>query len=344
MELVLEPLEHVGENPFGFGHGKPTQGQGGTGDPVAGEQGRCFGRCQSQPAEGLANGGPLGRSDVAEQQVLVWGEPHLQFVSVHEVPQPRFELSRETAAQHGQAHKPQLLVLAMPTQVVLELCLGFLAQALDGMGEIIGLQFCFEPGHPPVMDQVFHPSVATLLAVAEIPLQGEDGLHQIEHVPIGHIAEGIGGAGKGFFLVVGAAHAAPHVHIAAHGPALGIAEQHQPDVLGQQVHGVIAGHRDGHLELAGQVGVAIEGLLAITTEDTALLLALLHLLDRCTRFDSVAEFAINPEIQVGAFGGLGGQEIGNLVSQVAGRRIATVLEWGCRGHHVAVDVATGSKG
>ena len=101
------------------------------------------------------------------------------------------------------------------------------------------------------MDQVLHPGMATLLAVAEIPLQGEDRLHQIEHVLVGHIAEGIGGAGKGFFLVVGAAHAAPHVHIAAHGPALGIAEQHQPDVLGQQVHGVIAGHRDGHLELAG---------------------------------------------------------------------------------------------
>ena len=96
-----------------------------------------------------------------------------------------------------------------------------------------------------------------LLAIAMISLQSHNRLHQIEHLAIGHIAQRIGGAGKGFFFVMGTAHAATHIDIAALGSTGGIAEQHQADVLGEQIHRVVPRHRYRHLELARQVSGAI---------------------------------------------------------------------------------------
>ena len=186
--------------------------------------------------------------------------------------------------------------------------------------------------------------MAPLLAIAVVPLHRRNRLHQIEHMLGGHIAQGIGRAGEGFLLVVGAAHAAAHVHIAAAQLAVGIGEGHQADVLGEQVHGVVAGHRDGDLELARQVGGAIEGLVGITAEHAALQLALAHLLHRGARFDPVAQFAIDPKIEVGALGSGGGEQVGNLIGEAAGGRVGAGLKRGRRCHHVAVDVAAGGQG
>ena len=143
---------------------------------------------------------------------------------------------------------------------------------------------------------------------------------------------------------MGTAHAAAHIHIATAQLAVGIGKGHQTNVLGEQVHRVIAGHRDGDLELARQVGGAIEGLVDITAEHAALQLALAHLLHRGARFDPVAQFAIDPKIEVGALGSGGGEQVGNLIGEAAGGRVGPGLKRGRRCHHVAVDVAAGGQG
>ena len=138
-------------------------------------------------------------------------------------------------------------------------------------------------------------------------------------------------------------HATTHVHIATLLSAGGIAEQHQADVLGEQVDRVVPRDGDGDLELAGQVGGAVQGLGGIATEDGSGFLELARLLHGTPGLDAVAQIPVHPEVQVGALGGLGRQQVGDAIRQQAGLRVAIPLEGSGRGHHIAVDVATGRE-
>ena len=211
------------------------------------------------------------------------------------------------------------------------------------MGEIT-LQFLPEPGHTPILNQVFHAGMAPLLTIAMIPLQSGDRLHQIQHVIDRHPTERVGAARKGLVFVVGASHAATHVDVAAQGAASGIAEQHQTDVLGEQIHRVVTGNGDGDLELAWQVGGAVEGFGRVAAEDGAFALARFHLPDGDPGLDPIGEIAINPEIEIGALRRLGCEQVGDVIGQLPGGGVATALGRCRRRHHVAVDVAAGGEG
>ena len=275
---------------------------------------------------------------------MIRGEADFQLVGGHQLAQACLEGAGDPATEHREAHKPAALALAMPAQVIEQLGAGLVLEGLERMGEIAACEFCFEPGDAALVDQVFHAGMAPLLAITVVPLHRRNRLHQIEHMLGRHIAQRIGGAGEGFFLVVGTAHAAAHIHIAAPQLAVGIGKGHQTNVLGEQVHRVVAGHRNGDFELARQVGGAIKGLVDITAEHAALQLALANLFHRCAGLDPVAQFTIDPEVQVGAFGSGGGEQVGDLVGEAAGGRVGALLKRGGRRHHVAVDVTAGGQG
>ena len=232
----------------------------------------------------------------------------------------------------------------MPAEVILELALGLRPQGLDRMAEIAGLELLLEPGHAAVVDQILHPGMAPLLPVTVVALQGQDRLHQIQQVFAGYVAEGVGRAGEGFLLVVGAAHATAHVDVAALGSALGIAEQHQADVLGEQVDRVVPGNGDGHFEFARQIGGPIERFAAVAAENSALQLPGPDCFYAVAGLDPVTELAVHPDVEVGAFGCLGGQQVGDVIGQLAGGRVGTFLKGCGRSHHIAVDVPTGREG
>ena len=344
LEQGLEPFQHSREDPLGLGDRQAAQGEGRTGDAVAAEQAGFLRILPAQFGQLLAQAAALAGADVAEQDVLVGGESQLQLEGVHQLPQPRLLLAAEASAEQGEPHEPEASALAVPAQVILQFAAGFGAQAPDRMAEIVALELVAEPVDAAIVDQVFHAGVAPLHPIAVVPLQGHDRLHQIEHMLMLHVAEGVGRTGEGLLLVMGAAHAATHIHIAALGPALGVREQHQAHVLGEQVHGVVAGHGDGHLELSRHVGAAIEGLLAIAAEHPTLPLAFLHPPGGGSGFDPVAEIAVHPHVQVRPFSRLGSQQVGDVIGQLAGRRIPPLGVGGRRGHHIAVDIATGGQG
>ena len=97
-------------------------------------------------------------------------------------------------------------------------------------------------------------------------------MHQGQYIGAFDVAEAIGGAGEGFFFVVGASHAATDIHVAAPQPATHVGEGHQAHVLGEQINGVIPRDRDSHLEFAWHEGVAVERLIAHAAEHLTLLL------------------------------------------------------------------------
>ena len=65
------------------------------------------------------------------------------------------------------------------------------------------------------MQEIFHSGVLADFPISMVPLQSHDRLQQIEDVLCFHVAEDVGGSCKRVFLVVGSAHAATHVDIAA---------------------------------------------------------------------------------------------------------------------------------
>ena len=194
-------------------------------------------------------------------------------VGLHQLAQTALEVTGQTAAQQRNTNEPFACTDAVPAQVVLQLGLGLNAQALDGVGEVLGLEFLLEPANALVVDQVLQTGVPSVAAVTVIPLQGKDRLHQVKDVLRCHIAQGISGAGEGFLFLVGAAHATTHIDIAAPQFAIGVGEGHEANVLGEKVNGVIARDRDGHLEFAREVGASVEGFVGITAEDPTFLLA-----------------------------------------------------------------------
>ena len=212
------------------------------------------------------------------------------------------------------------------------------------MAEVAALQLLAEPADAAIVQQILHPRMAALLAIAVVALQGDDRLQQLEDVLVGHVAEGIGHAGEGLLLVVGAAHATAHIHVAALGPPLGVTEQHQAHVLGEQVHRVVTRHRHRHLELAGHVGGAVKRLGGIAAEHPPLALQLLDPAHGSRGLEPEAEVTVHPDVQVGAFGRLGGEQIGDVVGQLPRRRIGALGIGGGGGHHVAVDVTAGRQG
>ena len=298
----------------------------------------------AQLCQGLAHAGALGGTDVAEQQVLIGGKTNLQLIGLHQLPQTRLQLPGETTAEEGKAHEPFACLLAMPAEVVLQLCLRLQPQPLDRMGEVLRLELLPEPADALVVDQIFHPRMAACLAVAVVALERDDRLNQIEHMLRCHVAERIGGAGEGLLLVVGAAHTSAYVDIAAFEGSAGIGEGHQADVLGQQVHGIVTGNGDSAFELARHVCGAVKGFLAVAAEQAAFALAFAHLLHRRARFDAVGQISIDPEIEIRALGSLGGEQIGDVVGQLTSSRVGPFLERSRRCHHVAVDIAAGGQG
>ena len=57
----------------------------------------------------------------------------------------------------------------------------------------------------------------------------------------------------------------------------------------------------------------------------------------------MAKVTVNPKVEVRALGGLGRQQIGDLVGQLPGGWVTVVLEGGGWGHHIAVDITAGRE-
>ena len=103
---------------------------------MAGQQRRGLRGLKADGSQRVHQGGALTCADVAEQQILIWGDAHLQFVGIHQATQACLCGSSQATAEKWYAHKPLTRGLAMPAQIVLQLGLGLLAQALDRVLEI----------------------------------------------------------------------------------------------------------------------------------------------------------------------------------------------------------------
>mmetsp|Transcript_18303 Transcript_18303/g.57001 ORF Transcript_18303/g.57001 Transcript_18303/m.57001 type:complete len:498 (+) Transcript_18303:86-1579(+) len=171
---------------------------------------------------------------------------------------------------HVDAHKPLAVALRVPAEPVDALDPRRQRQhgrerrahvAADELAELVDAQRVHE---------VLHPRVGAHLAVAVVALRGEDGLPQLERVARGHEAERLGDARKGARLVVRAAHTATYVRVEPLERLAVRLEQHdEPQVVGEHVDRVVAGHGHANLELARQVRRAVQRLVRVARHDAA---------------------------------------------------------------------------
>ena len=136
-------------------------------------------------------------------------------VGVDDGAQALFHLSLQPTTEKRQTDEPQASFLSVPAQVVEQLGFGFVAETLQRSGEVVRLELIAEPGDTAILQQIFHTGMTTDAAIAVIPLQRHDCLEKVEDVSGVHVAKGIGDARERFLFVVGAAHAAPHIDVAA---------------------------------------------------------------------------------------------------------------------------------
>ena len=247
--MGLDPIQHIRQDALRLGDRQAAGGQGRAGNGVAGQGGRGTGICKAQLGQALLNAAALVGTNIAKQHILVWGQTHFQLKGLHQAPQPGLPLPFQSAAKQRQADEPCRWRLTVPAEVIVETGFGLAPQGVERLAEIPA-QFVLEPGEAAVMDQIFHPRVGSVLAIAVVPLQGHDRLDQRQDLRCRHIPQGFGQTGEGALLVVSATHAATHIDIAAAGPTGWIGEQHQSNVLGEQIDGVIARHGHRDLEFA----------------------------------------------------------------------------------------------
>ncbi len=120
--------------------------------------------------------------------------------------------------------------------------------------------FGLEPVETAVVDGVLQPPALAHFAVAEIALRGQHGFGHLQHLLRGDESDDVGETRIGVRIAVAGAHAAAHAEVVAH-QAPAFDDGDEAEVVGEHVDVVERRHREGGLELARQVGGAVQRLL-----------------------------------------------------------------------------------
>mmetsp|Transcript_43414 Transcript_43414/g.84804 ORF Transcript_43414/g.84804 Transcript_43414/m.84804 type:complete len:591 (-) Transcript_43414:533-2305(-) len=369
-EQRIDPGVEVGHTPFRLGLGQAAEGEGGARDALAAHHVDLLDGLDAVRQQQGINVGLILGVDAAEHHVLVRGEAGVEAVLVDDGaqraldPQPVRVL--DAALRHHHAEEQLAVALLMPPHPVDHAPGGEGHQRLHLLA-VVRLDELAEVVDAQAVHKVLHARVGAHLAVPVVTLRREDRLQQLGKVLLGHVPERGRHLGEGRLLVVRAAHAAADKHVVAL-ERLAVV-RHDDDeayIVDEQVDRVVAGDRDGDLELAGEVLPPVDGLLGVARDDSepgvvqerrrdllvqlldgggdggddagrggALNHVLLPVLDRrCL-------LSVHPELSEG--GGGGGEEISDVVRGLERILVRRVREGGGGCHDVAVDVSAAAE-
>ncbi|MCW0450427.1 hypothetical protein NB706_003261 [Xanthomonas sacchari] len=173
-----------------------------------------------------------------------------------------------------------------------------------------------------VVDGVLEARALAHRAVAQVALGGDHRGGDVEQLRAVDEADHVGHARVGLRIAMAGAHAAAEADVVAGQRAVGAEHADEAQIVGEHVHVVDRGQRETDLELARQVGVAVDRLVLLAAAGDLLL--------------------VQPDLVVGA--GVGQQVFGHARGvgvergvRLRGQRIGGDL-------HVAIDVAAGGQG
>ena len=97
------------------------------------------------------------------------------------------------------------------------------------------LDLVADPDEAAVGDCVLEPGVLAVRAVAEVALNGDDLLRDVDHLLRAAEPEDVGQAGVGLDLVVGHPHAPADRDVEARQPAVVVRDRDEAEVVGEDV-------------------------------------------------------------------------------------------------------------
>ena len=258
-----------------------------------------------------------------DDQVLVRREAEIAFVHAGDFAQAgevrAIGAVLDAARQQPQRQVPAAVVAFNPAEAV--------AAVVEGEGprrreREAGAAFHLlrEPIQPAVVDRVLQARALAHGAVAKVALGGDHGGGHGDHLVGRDEADDVGQARIGFGIAMGGAHAAADADVVA-GQFAAFEHGDEAQVLGEHVH--VVHRRDGEadLELARQVGAAVDGFVLAAAAGHALF--------------------VQPDFVVGA--GVGQQVFGQRGGLRVNQRVRPRLQRIGRHRHVAVDVAAGGQ-
>lgn len=120
-----------------------------------------------------------------------------------------------------------------------------------------------KPVHTIVVDGVLETGMGAIGAIAEIPLNGTNGLTGIDNLLFRHITRHGGQARIGSRVAISQPHSTANYHVEAADMAV-FNDGNQADIVGEHVAVIFRRNRQCNLELARQILVSIEGLFFLT--------------------------------------------------------------------------------
>mmetsp|Transcript_9523 Transcript_9523/g.23919 ORF Transcript_9523/g.23919 Transcript_9523/m.23919 type:complete len:524 (+) Transcript_9523:264-1835(+) len=277
-----DAVDDGGHDALGFRDGETAEWQGGAGhgeDTVAVV---LAGKLDTVLGKNGFDGLDLVGGDVPENDVLIGGDDHVEFQGLAQEAEGGLEahvpVVFDAAVLNKEAEELQAVALVVPAKPVLVLPLGELPPGFDLLAEVRFDEFA-ELIDAHAVDGVLEAGVCAVLAVAVIALGGDDRLHEVEELVRADEAQMIGCASKSGLLLVGATQTASDGDVEAFEHAGGAGDDDDADVLDVDIDGVVAGDCDSHLELSGQVNVAVNGLDVILENGSVAVLGAHDFLD-----------------------------------------------------------------
>ena len=158
----------------------------------------------------------------------------------------------------AQGQVPATVVATVPAEAVAVVLEHVLAYRREGEAAA-AFDFGAEPVESAILDRVLEAGALAHFAIAEIALRGQHGLGDGEDLIRTDEAEGSGQQRVGFGIAVAGAHAAADRDIEAGQDAV-LDDRDEAEIVGEDVDIVVRRHGEGDLELAWQIGLAVQRL------------------------------------------------------------------------------------
>ena len=259
-EQLLELVDHRRQDPFGLAQRLPARRQRRAGDRQPPQRAHVVGQRDVMPAQHREQ--RFGVAHAAEQEVLAGRDPDFR-----DQPRPNdlaersAVVARDAAGRHREAER---VTVCSTVPTVMRVDRPW--QQLDRLGDGTADTRCdlgAEPLDAVLLERVLEPGPMAVVAIAEVALRGDDRLDDVGEILRWHPGDR---PAEHRVRVVGPGVAHPHPAAGEHDEAGQLAGEtltqggNDADVVRVDVDAVVARPGDADLELARQIGVAVQRL------------------------------------------------------------------------------------
>ena len=258
VEARLHRVEQPRQVTLGLGHRQRTGRKGHAGQRVAPQRRRAAVAVERVLAHQRVDRAARRGRDARDHQVLIRGQAEVARVRARDGVEAIQRAAGDAAGGNAQGEVPAAVVGLDPAEAVALRLEAERARRRDGEAGA-ALHLGHEPGQAVALDRVLELGVLAVAAVAMVALGGDHGLGQRQQLFRPHEADHVGEAREGAGFAVRGAESAADADVEA-GQLAVLDDRDEAEVVRQHVDVVDRRHHQRGLELARQVGRAVDRL------------------------------------------------------------------------------------